>query len=29
MSKSSTVTVRETPLSDVSTASVNGLTVHG
>jgi secondary thiamine-phosphate synthase enzyme len=29
MSKSSTVTLRETPVSDVSTASVAGLIVHG
>jgi secondary thiamine-phosphate synthase enzyme len=29
MSKSSTVTVRETPVASVSTASVGGLTVHG
>jgi secondary thiamine-phosphate synthase enzyme len=29
MSKSSTVTVREAPLDGVSTASVNGLTIHG
>lgn len=29
MSKSSTVTVRETPVAPVSAASVGGLTVHG
>ena len=29
MSKSSTVTVREQPLSDVTTASANGFSVHG
>ena len=29
MSKSSTVTVRETPISDASTASAGGLTIHG
>lgn len=29
MSKSSTVTVRETPVLDVSTATAGGLTIHG
>lgn len=29
MSKSSTVTVREQPLSDVTTSSANGFSVHG
>ncbi len=29
MSKSSTVTIRETPVDEVSTASVGGLTIHG
>ena len=29
MNKSSTVTVRETPVSDVSTATAGGLTIHG
>src|SRR6201981_52123 len=29
MSKSSTVTVRDTPVQEVSTATVGGLTVHG
>jgi secondary thiamine-phosphate synthase enzyme len=29
MSKSSTVTVRETPVSEVSTAAVGGLVIHG
>jgi secondary thiamine-phosphate synthase enzyme len=29
MSKSSTVTVREQPLSDIATASANGFSVHG
>jgi secondary thiamine-phosphate synthase enzyme len=29
MSKSSTVTVRETPVQEVSTATVGGLTIHG
>ena len=29
MSKSSTVTVRATPVSDVSTATAGGLTIHG
>ena len=29
MSKSSTVTVREQPLSEVTTASANGFSVHG
>jgi len=29
MSKSSTVTVRETPVSEVSTAATGGLTIHG
>lgn len=29
MSKSSTVTVRETPMSAVSTATAGGLTIHG
>ena len=29
MSKSSTVTVRDTPLDEVSKATVNGLTIHG
>jgi secondary thiamine-phosphate synthase enzyme len=29
MSKSSTVTVRETPVQDVASANVGGLTIHG
>src|SRR6185295_5342928 len=29
MSKSSTVTVRERPVEEVATATVNGLTIHG
>ncbi len=29
MSKSSTVTVRETPVSEISTATAGGLTIHG
>src|SRR5262249_36979064 len=29
MSKSSTVTVRETPVQDVATATTGGLTIHG
>src|ERR1700746_1385639 len=29
MSKSSTVTVRDTPVQEVSTATVGGLTIHG
>jgi len=29
MSKSSTVTVRETPVTEVSSATVGGLTIHG
>jgi len=29
MSKSSTVTVRETPVSEVATATAGGLTIHG
>src|SRR5262245_9274063 len=29
MSKSSTVTVRETPVDEVSTATAGGLTIHG
>ena len=29
MSKSSTVTVRETPVQDVATAKIGGLTIHG
>src|SRR5918912_1145695 len=29
MSKSSTVTVRDTPVQEVSTAKVGGLTIHG
>jgi hypothetical protein len=29
MSKSSTVTVRETPIAEASTATAGGLTIHG
>ena len=29
MSKSSTVTIRETPVQDVASAKAGGLTIHG